>query len=208
MPGADKGAAGRDEPGNGILAAGRPKSVRPMGAAPTAGRGGTDGVSGVIAPSVREGEVPGRAGGIAPGRTPGISDGRMPPAGMLAGAAGRGAGATAGIDEAVERAGAGAVSRGASTSTSISSSNAAVGRTAEGRPGGGAAAAVRGVPAGRPEASLSFSTNVAESQGLTKLPSAPTWWPFASSYGCWADDRMKTGIARSAASALSAAHSS
>ena len=110
-----------------------------MGAAPAAGRGGTDGPSGMALPSVREGEVPGRTGGTAPGRTPGISDGRIPPGGAL-GAAGRaivaaaGGGAAGGavgiagavgIDDAVDRAGAvsdragaGAVSRGASISTS------------------------------------------------------------------------------------------
>src|SRR4051794_27618956 len=60
-------AVERVEPGKGMLAAGRPNSVRPMGA--EAGRGGTEDVgSGAALPSVREGEVPGRAGGIAPGR--------------------------------------------------------------------------------------------------------------------------------------------
>jgi hypothetical protein len=106
-----------------MLAAGRPNSVRPMGAAP--GRGGTDDAdgSGAALPSVRDGDVPGRTGGIAPGRTPGISEGRRLPAGGAAGAGGAGAGAgtvgrTAGIEPAVVRAGAGAVSRGASTSRS------------------------------------------------------------------------------------------
>jgi hypothetical protein len=67
----------------------------------------------MVAPSVRDGDVPGRAGGIAPGRMPGISEGRIPPAG-----AGAGAGRTTGIDVAVERGAVGAVSRRASMSTS------------------------------------------------------------------------------------------
>src|SRR5580692_12544531 len=108
-----------------MLAAGRPKSVRPMGcgAAP-AGRGGTAACNCVVPPNVREGDVPGRTGGMAPGRMPGISDGRMPPAGAPAGAVGRAAGAvvveeveeveegeeTAGIDVAVARVAVGAVS--------------------------------------------------------------------------------------------------
>ena len=71
-----------------------------MGAA-LAGRGGTDGPMGVVPPSVRDGEVPGREGGIAPGRTPGINDGRRPPAGMLDGAAGRAAGCACAAGAAV-----------------------------------------------------------------------------------------------------------
>jgi len=90
-PGAAAGCTERVEPGKGMLAAGNPNNVRPTG--PAAGRGGTDeGVIGAALPSVRDGDAPGRVGGIAPARTPGISDGRMPPVGTLGTAGARRAG--------------------------------------------------------------------------------------------------------------------
>ena len=64
------GAAGRDVPGIGMFAAGKPISVRATGAGGRLAGAGL-GVAG------RGGAAPGRAGATAPGRIPGISDGRM-----------------------------------------------------------------------------------------------------------------------------------
>jgi hypothetical protein len=64
------GAAGREVPGIGMFAAGKPISVRATGA------GGRPAGAG-LGVAARGGAAPGRAGATAPGRIPGISDGRM-----------------------------------------------------------------------------------------------------------------------------------
>ena len=87
------GMLGRMTPGIGMLAAGTPISVRPIGWA--VGRGGA--VAGSGAPATgRTGAVPGRAGGIAPGRIPGISEGRIPGEVVAAGGGGTGCATGAG----------------------------------------------------------------------------------------------------------------
>ena len=74
-------------------------------------------------------------------------------------------------------------------------SSAAVGSELVTRGGGvtceDRSAAARGAaPAGRDEASLSFSISRVESHGLMSVPSAPTCVPLASSYGRCTEERM------------------